>query len=202
MASDLLIATRNAGKVAEFRDLLAGLRVLSLGDFPASTEVEETGLSFLQNACLKASSYARLTGVHALADDSGLEVDALGGSPGVYSARFAEMHGEGAGDAANNALLVKQLRDVPDGERIARFRCVLALADPAGRILLTAAGRVEGSILRAPRGGGGFGYDPLFLIDALGQTTGELSPTEKHRVSHRGAASRRMVELMTEAGLR
>ena len=202
MASALLIATRNAGKVAEFSDLLAGLRVLSLGDFPASTEVEETGLTFLQNACLKASSYARQTGLHALADDSGLEVDALGGAPGVYSARFAERHGAGSGDAANNALLVEQLQTVPDPARAARFRCVLALADPDGRILLTAAGWVEGSILRAPRGGGGFGYDPLFLIDSLGKTTGELPPAEKHRVSHRGAASRRMVELMTEAGLR
>ena len=199
---DLLIATRNLGKVREFTDLFTTFNLRSLEDFPATDDVDETGLTFLQNACLKASSYARQTGLHALADDSGLEVDALGGAPGVYSARFAEMRGEGAGDAANNALLVKQLETATDPARTARFRCVLALADPDGRILLTAAGRVEGSILRAPRGGGGFGYDPLFLIDSLGRTTGELPPAEKHRVSHRGVASRRMVDLLDRHGPR
>ena len=199
---DLLIATRNLGKVSEFADLFADLRVRSLGDFPDAEEVDETGSTFLQNACLKASSHARQTGLHALADDSGLEVDALNGAPGVYSARFATMAGAGAGDAANNAHLLAQLQIVPDDQRTARFRCVLALADPQGRILLTAAGRVEGEILRAPRGQNGFGYDPLFLIAAIGKTTAELPPAEKHRVSHRGVASRQLVGLMRRADFR
>ena len=198
----LLIATRNLGKVREFADLFAGLRVRSLDDFPDTAEVDETGSTFLQNACLKASSYARQTGLHALADDSGLEVDALNGAPGVYSARFAANADAGEGDSANNAHLLAQLQTVPDDQRTARFRCVLALADPDGRILLMAAGRVEGEILRAPRGKNGFGYDPLFLIATLGKTTAELPPPEKHRVSHRGIASRQMVGLMRRADFR
>jgi non-canonical purine NTP pyrophosphatase (RdgB/HAM1 family) len=135
-----------------------------------------------------------------LADDSGLEVDAIGGSPGVYSARWAEKHSAGKGDADNNAFLLRQIDNVPDQKRTARFVCVLALSDPHGRIILTAGDAVEGRLLRAPRGTNGFGYDPLFLIDAFGKTTAELPPDQKHQISHRGKALRRMNDLMQRSG--
>jgi len=128
-------------------------------------------------------------------------VDALGGSPGVHSARWAQLHRAGGGDADNNALLLRQLDSVPDERRTARFVCALALADSGGRIILTARDTVEGRILRAPRGHNGFGYDPLFLIDSLGKTTAELSPDRKHAVSHRGKALPRMRELMGRTGV-
>jgi XTP/dITP diphosphohydrolase len=158
--------------------------------------VEETGHTFRANACLKASHYARLFNTCAVADDSGLEIDALDGSPGVHSARWAELNQAGKGDAANNALLLRQLENVPDDRRIGRFVCVLALADPQGRILLTARDTVEGRVLRAPRGSNGFGYDPLFFIDEMGKTTAELAPDEKHAISHRGKALRHLRGLM------
>jgi XTP/dITP diphosphohydrolase len=132
----------------------------------------------------------------ALADDSGLEVDALGGAPGVISARWAEINGAGKGDADNNKTLLRQLENVPDDARSARFVCVLALADPAGRVILTARDTLEGTLLRSPRGSNGFGYDPLFYVAELGKTTAELSPDEKHRISHRGKALRRLRDLM------
>lgn len=158
--------------------------------------VEETGQTFRANACLKASRYAMRHRMWALADDSGLEVDALGGKPGVTSARWAEINGTGKGDADNNTTLLRQLENVPDEARTARFVCVLALADPSGRVILTARDTAEGTILRSPRGGNGFGYDPLFFVSELGKTTAELSPDEKHRISHRGKALRRLRELM------
>ena len=201
---DLLIATANAGKVREFREMLGADRfgwsdLSSVSDPPT---VEETGTTFRANACLKAAVYARHFARWALADDSGLEVDALDGAPGVYSARWAAMHsGAGNGDAANNALLLSQLTDVPDGRRTARFVCVLALADPQGRVILTARDSVAGRILREPRGTNGFGYDPLFLIDELGRTTAELAPAQKHAISHRGKALRAMKALMEQVGL-
>jgi non-canonical purine NTP pyrophosphatase (RdgB/HAM1 family) len=205
----LLIATSNAGKVREFREMLGGSVGTAAGGFvwsdlshhPDAVPVEETGRTFLANACLKASGYARQFGTWALADDSGLEVDALGGSPGVSSARWAKLNDAGEGDAANNALLLRQLDTVPDDRRTARFVCVLALADPGGRIILTARDSVEGRMLRSPRGTNGFGYDPLFHVDSLGKSTAELSPGEKHAISHRGKALRRMKELMERAGL-
>ena len=195
----LLIATANPGKAREFREMLAGdgrLTIRHLGDLPAGEPVEEIGKTFRSNACLKATVYARRHSSWTIADDSGLEVDALGGSPGVLSARWAKHHGAGGGDADNNALLLRQLDDVPDGRRTARFVCVLALSDPHGRVVLTARDTVEGRILRAPRGHNGFGYDPLFLIDALGKTTAELSPEQKHAVSHRGKALRQLKRMM------
>ena len=158
--------------------------------------VEETGHTFRANACIKATHYARALSSWALADDSGLVVDALDKKPGVLSARWAEVHGAGRGDADNNALLLKQLEQVPDEKRTARFMCVLALSDPQGRIILTAQDSVEGQMLRAPRGTNGFGYDPLFFIPALARTTAELEPDEKHAISHRGKALRRLRELM------
>lgn len=202
----MLIATGNAGKAREFREMLAGedpdrIDWKSLGDFPPGDEVEETGETFRANACLKASTYARRHKMWTLADDSGLEVDALNGAPGVRSARWALHHHAGKGDADNNSLLLRQLEEVPDEQRAARFVCVLALSDPEGRIVLTARDTVEGVILRKPRGNNGFGYDPLFLISALDQTAAELAPRQKHEISHRGKALRKLKELMRQAKL-
>jgi XTP/dITP diphosphohydrolase len=200
----LLIATSNAGKVREFREMLGGGERFAWDDLSRHngfTAVEETGQTFLANACLKASGYARQFETWALADDSGLEVDALGGAPGVHSARWAELRGTGKGDADNNRTLLGQLESVPDERRGGRFVCVLALADPGGRIILTARDSVEGRILRNPRGSNGFGYDPLFFIEPLGRTTAELSPREKHEVSHRGRALRRLRGLMDRVGI-
>lgn len=204
MTLDLLIASGNAGKVREFRQMLGSDRFTwrDLSTCPDCGTVEETGRTFRRNACLKASHYARRCGpVWALADDSGLEVDALDGAPGVHSARWAAMNGTGSGDAANNATLLRQLDSVPDDRRAARFVCVLALADPRGQIVLTVRETVEGMILRESRGANGFGYDPLFLIEDLGQTTAELSPQRKHEISHRGKALRRLRQLMAQAGV-
>ena len=158
--------------------------------------VEETGRTFGDNACIKASAYAQSLNTWTIADDSGLEVDALAGKPGVQSARWARLHDAGSGDAANNALLLKQLAGVPDDSRAARFVCVLALADPRGRIVLTARQSIEGRIIHEPRGANGFGYDPLFFVDTLGCTTAQLEPSQKHQVSHRGKALRLLRELM------
>ncbi|MEM9491009.1 MAG: non-canonical purine NTP pyrophosphatase, partial [Myxococcota bacterium] len=175
MSAELVFATRNSGKVVELRQLLADveLAVLSLSDVEVQRgisipEVIEDGDTFAANAALKARAINRATGLPALADDSGLEVDALDGAPGVYSARYA---GPEASDADNNAKLLAAMRDVPDEQRSARFRSSLALADRSGPLadsLLTADGVCEGRILREPRGSGGFGYDPLFFAPELG----------------------------------
>jgi XTP/dITP diphosphohydrolase len=200
---ELLVATGNAGKVKEFREMLGPERFAwhDLSEFKDQQTVEETGETFRANACLKASQYALRHRMWALADDSGLEVDALGGKPGVTSARWAELNGTGRGDADNNKTLLQQLNDVPDEARTARFVCVLALSDPQGRIILSARDTVEGSILRSGRGDNGFGYDPLFHVAEFWQTTAELTPAEKHRISHRGKALRKLRELMQQAGL-
>jgi XTP/dITP diphosphohydrolase len=198
---DLLIATANKSKVREFREMLgdSGIRWSEVAD--DAFDVEETGKTFRANACLKASAYAKHYHRWALADDSGLEVDALDNSPGVYSARWATMHNAGAGDADNNRLLLQQLSRAPDELRTARFVCVLALSDPSGIIALTARDFVAGRIIHEPRGTNGFGYDPLFLIDAKGKTTAELPPDEKHAISHRGKALVAMKQLMRDSGL-
>lgn len=195
---ELLIASGNAGKVREFRQMLGPDRFIwrDLAECNDTHPVEETGRTFRANACLKASQYALRHRAWALADDSGLEVDALGGKPGVTSARWAAIHGTGAGDADNNKTLLQQLENVPDDARSARFVCVLALSDPAGRVILTARDTIEGMILRSPRGSNGFGYDPLFYVAELGKTTAELSADQKHAISHRGKALRRLRELM------
>jgi XTP/dITP diphosphohydrolase len=200
---NLLVATLNPGKAREFREMLggAGMSFSDLAAHPGTIAVEETGHTFRANACLKATAYARMFDTHAVADDSGLEVDALDNAPGVYSARWAELNNAGQGDRDNNALLLRQLENVPDEKRTARFVCVLALADPTGKILLTARDTVEGRVLREARGANGFGYDPLFLVEAKGKTTAELSPDEKHAISHRGKALRRLRALMGEIGL-
>ncbi len=187
----LLVATNNPGKVREFEELLAGLPFEVT--FPAregiALEVEESGATFEDNARLKALAYARASGLPTLADDSGLEVDALGGAPGVWSARYA---GPGAGDADRYQKLLNALAGVPDGRRTARFRCVVALAWPDGAIR-TAEGRCEGQIGWAPRGEHGFGYDPVFIVDGSGgQTMAELPPEIKNRISHRARAVQAM----------
>jgi non-canonical purine NTP pyrophosphatase (RdgB/HAM1 family) len=194
----ILIASTNPGKIREFRQMLGGgeIQFTDLTAHPGLPEVEETGQTFLANACLKASEYARRLKLWSLADDSGLVVDALGGGPGVFSARWAARHKAGKGDADNNTLLLRQVADVPPEKRTARFVCSLALADPSGKIILTASEAVEGRILAAPHGQNGFGYDPLFFIDSLGMTTAELPPDQKHRISHRGKALRRLAGLI------
>jgi len=187
----LVIASANPGKLREFRALLEGLPFApvsqaALGVVP----VPETGDSFVANALIKARHAAGATGAAALADDSGLEVDALGGAPGIYSARYA---GEGADDAANNAKLIAALEGVPMPKRSARYRCVLAyVAGPADLAPVIAEGVWEGLILESPRGKGGFGYDPYFWLPALSASAAELEPDEKNRQSHRGTALREL----------
>ena len=197
---DILIATANPAKAKEFREMLGAdrFRWHDLASVGKLEQVEETGETFLENASLKASGYATQAKMWALADDSGLEVDALQGKPGVHSARWAQLNNAGSGDADNNACLLRQLEKIPDDQRSARFVCVLALSDPQGKVVLTARDTVEGRMLRAPRGDNGFGYDPLFFIDALGKTTAELPSDQKHQISHRGKALRRLRELMRE----
>lgn len=182
----LLLATRNTGKVREFKELLAGLPVdlRDLSDVPNAPEVDETGDTYAANACAKALTLARFSGLPTLADDSGLEIDALDGAPGIRSARFA---GPDCSDQANIDLALQRLRDVPEANRTARFRCVLAVAHPDGR-LLRVDGVCEGSITTAPHGAAGFGYDPIFRYPPAGRTFAEMPPTEKQAVSHRARA--------------
>ncbi|MFI4890304.1 MAG: RdgB/HAM1 family non-canonical purine NTP pyrophosphatase [Steroidobacterales bacterium] len=185
----LVLATANPGKLRELRALLSGLplRVEAQSQFGVAA-VEETGSTFLENALLKARHAARATGAAVIADDSGLEVDALGGAPGVRSARFA---GPSADDAANNARLVAALAGLPPARRRARYRCVLVyLSGPDEAAPLVAEGVWEGVILDAPRGAGGFGYDPYFCLPESGLTAAELLPADKNRLSHRGIALR------------
>jgi XTP/dITP diphosphohydrolase len=183
----LLIATGNAGKLKEFRQLLTELPFvfLGLGDFPAIQTVAETGSTFIENASLKASEYARQSQVLTLADDSGLEVDALGGAPGVMSARFA---GETASDGARIDRLLTGLSNVEGAKRSARFVSAIVIADSTGAILNISTGICEGHIAMAPRGKRGFGYDPIFIPAAHRLTFGELEPEIKNQISHRARA--------------
>ena len=183
----LVVATGNAGKLREFRELLTGLpfRIASQADLKVAP-VAETGATFAENALLKARHAAAITGMAAIGDDSGLEVDALGGAPGIYSARYA---GPAADDAANNAKLMAELGRRPLAVRTARYRCALAFVrGPADPAPLTAVAAWEGLLLDAPRGAAGFGYDPYFWLPDLGRTAAELDITEKNRLSHRGRA--------------
>ena len=199
----VLIASGNRGKVREFQEMLRdhGVECTDLSAHPNAIAPEETGHTFRANAMLKAMHYATSLRTWALADDSGLSVDVLGGKPGVHSARWAELGNAGKGDADNNALLLQQLDAVPSDQRAARFVCCLALSDPQGRVILTAQDEVEGQMLRAPRGEGGFGYDPLFLVPALGKMTAELPAHEKHAISHRGKALRRLAAMLDRVKL-
>jgi XTP/dITP diphosphohydrolase len=190
----LVIASLNRAKVRELTELLGALPyvVVALADVPGATLPEETADSYEGNALLKARAVAARDGDVVLADDSGLEVDALGGAPGVRSARFG---GPALDDAGRTALLLEQLRGVPQERRTARFRCVIAIAGGSGQAR-TVEGVVEGVIADAPRGGGGFGYDPVFLHPPSGKTFGELSEAEKSRVSHRALAALRARALL------
>ncbi len=186
----LLVATQNRGKVREYEELLTGLglELCSLADVGLHAPVEETGQTFAENARLKAETYGSASGLLTLADDSGLEVDALGGAPGVYSARYA---GEGASDADRYTKLLSALAGVPREQRAARFRCVIALAWPAGGVDLF-EGQCEGIIAFEPRGTNGFGFDPVFYMPEFGQTMAELPMDVKNRVSHRARAAARL----------
>jgi len=185
---ELLVASGNNGKLREFGELLRGVvdTILSPADFPGLPEVEEDGASFEANAIKKARAAALFTGLPTLADDSGLSVDFLSGRPGVFSARYA---GLGASDADNNALLLRELAGVPVELRGAAFHCVIALCLPDGSCR-SFDGSLPGTILEAPRGTGGFGYDPLFLVPEYGQTLSELPSGIKNAISHRGRALR------------
>ncbi len=187
---ELLIATRNRHKIGEIGAILQlpGLFLLSLDDIPGLPDVEETGRTFEENAILKALTMARHTGRWTMADDSGLEVEALGGAPGVRSARFAGQHGD---DHANNRKLLECMKDIRD--RRARFRCVLALASPDG-VSRTVEGVCEGQIAEEERGVNGFGYDPLFIPEGHACTFAEMDPVEKNRISHRSRALRRAAD--------
>ena len=178
----LLVATRNAGKLREVRARVDGLEVLSLDDVAPMPEVEESEETLEGNARLKALAAARGSGLWSLADDSGLFVDALGGAPGVHSARYAP-----GTDADRIRKLLREMDRVPEGRRGAAFRCVLALASPSGEARAV-QGECRGEILRAARGAGGFGYDPVFLVPELGRTMAELTLEEKGRISHRARA--------------
>lgn len=193
--TELVLASHNAGKLKELQAMLGdAVRVRSVAEF-STVEPEETGLSFLENAILKARHAARISGLPALADDSGLAVDALGGAPGIYSARYAG----GLGDAANNAKLLEALRDVPDAERGAQFVCALALVRHADDPLpILCEGLWHGRILFEARGAGGFGYDPLFWVPECDCASAELPAAEKNRLSHRARA---MVQLKQRLGL-
>ncbi len=189
----LILATRNQGKRREIQDMLSSdIQVLSLDAFPNAPEVIEDGETFEANAIKKAREIAKYTGLPALADDSGLVVDALNGAPGIYSARYA---GEDATDKANNDKLIKNLRDIPESQRTAHFCCAMTLASPDGRVQ-TAEAIWEGRILTTPRGANGFGYDPLFYVPTHNATSAELSSDEKNRLSHRGQALRAILPLI------
>lgn len=190
----IILATQNQGKVRELRELLVdeGIEVLSLLDIPDWEDVEENGVTFADNAALKARAAVRRTGLIALADDSGLEVDALDGAPGVYSARYA---GEPKDDERNNDKLLLLLETIPEDKRTARFRCALVMATPFGVDYLT-EGAVEGRILTQRRGSGGFGYDPVFYLPEFARTMAELTLTEKNTLSHRVQAFRKVLPIL------
>jgi XTP/dITP diphosphohydrolase len=193
----LVLATRNDAKLAELRrilDPLVAVEVVGLADVPAYPEVPETGATFEENALIKAREAAVRTGLPAVADDSGLAVDALNGMPGVLSARWA---GSAASDAANLRLVLEQIADVPDARRGAAFVCAAALVMPAGPERVV-RGTMTGTVLRSPRGTNGFGYDPIFRPDDDTRTTAEMSPAEKDAISHRGKAFRRLALVIAQ----
>lgn len=198
MTVKLLLATHNLGKVTEYAEMLADLDVnwLSLSDLGVTVEIAETGRTFRENAILKAQTYARLTGQLTLADDSGLEVDALGGRPGVHTARYG-------GPALNHAdryrLLLRNMAGIPWAKRTARFRAVIALAAPDGELLGTSDGVCEGLIATEPAGEGGFGYDPVFYLPDRRQTMAQLESAVKHSISHRGRALKAIKPLLQKS---
>ncbi len=194
----LVVATRNPGKVREFERLLLDIpfELISLDEagVPPEMEVEETGSTFQDNACIKARAYAKASGLLTLAEDSGLEVDALGGEPGVRSARYG---GPGYDDAGRVQLLLSNMKDIPWEERAGRFRSTIAISTPEGAVS-TVEGSVEGMVIFEPRGDGGFGYDPIFYVPSLGKTTSEMSMEEKNTISHRARASQKALALLRD----
>ncbi len=195
MTTRIILASSNAGKVREFNELLAGSDIEVVPQTAYGVpDIEETGLTFVENAILKARNAAQHTGLPAIADDSGLEVDALDGAPGIYSARYA---GVAASDEANLQKLLEALKDTPDEARSARFQCLMVYmrhgTDPTPRIV---QGTWEGAILRTPRGDNGFGYDPVFHLPELDCSSAELAPEVKNRLSHRGQALRQLITLL------
>jgi XTP/dITP diphosphohydrolase len=198
--TDVLLATRNPKKLVELQRILDGalgphrIKLVGLGDVPEYQEVPETGLTFGENALLKAREGVKQTNLPTIADDSGLAVDAMNGMPGVFSARWSGRHGD---DRANLELVLAQVADVPDEHRGASFVCAVALVLPGGMEHLV-DGRQTGRLLRAPRGDGGFGYDPIFLGDGQDRTNAELPPEEKDAVSHRGKALRALAKVVAK----
>jgi len=192
----LLIATHNRGKLIEYQEMFADLlfELVTLDDVGIRDDVAENGATFAENARAKATTYARQSGVLTLGDDSGLQVDALGGEPGVRSKRYA---GENKSDAERIAFLLDKLRDVPPGKRTARFRCAIALATPDGKLWET-DGTCEGKIAFEPRGENGFGYDPIFQVAARGVRMAELSTAEKNKVSHRAHAAEKAQDILAK----
>jgi XTP/dITP diphosphohydrolase len=200
-ADPVVLATRNGAKLRELARILAAgdipVRLVSLEEFPDAPDVPETGATFEENALLKAHAIARRTGLPAVADDSGLCVDALNGMPGVLSARWAGRHGD---DKANLDLVLAQVTDVPDGRLTARFTCAAALVVPRrGFAEWVVTRNLEGRLIRSPRGSGGFGYDPIFLPDGFTQTTAEMTAEEKDAISHRGRAFRALAPFIAAA---
>jgi len=194
---DMVVATRNSGKMDEMWKMLSETTYnpLSLDDVKINEEVEETGVTFRENAILKAKTYGKLCGKLTLADDSGIEVDALGGQPGIYSARYG---GEGKDDNDRNELLLKNLSGISEDKLTARFRCVVALWNPIDDTFVTFEGRIEGRITENIRGRNGFGYDPLFFFPEKNKTLAELSIQEKEVVSHRGKAMREAIKYLEQ----
>lgn len=190
----IVLATRNAGKIAELRRILAGFEIVGLEEFPEIGDVKETGLTFAENALLKAHAVAQQSGLPAVADDSGLCVNALNGMPGVFSARWSGTHGD---DKANLNLLLAQISDVPEEHRSGSFVCAAALALPSGEERVV-EGTLPGLIISAPRGTNGFGYDPIFVPEGEARTTAELTADEKDAISHRGRAFRALSPIVAE----
>jgi XTP/dITP diphosphohydrolase len=193
----ILLATRNQKKLVELQRILGEVSLVDLSQVPAYQELPESGLTFAENALIKAREGALRTGLPTVADDSGLAVDALNGMPGVFSARWAGGHGD---DLANLNLVLAQIADLADEHRGAAFVCVAALALPDGREW-TVGGEMRGRLIREPRGVGGFGYDPIFVADGETRTNAELTPAEKDAISHRGKAFRALAALLPEIGL-
>ncbi|MCD7032853.1 XTP/dITP diphosphatase [Metabacillus sp. GX 13764] len=196
MPKELIVATKNPGKAKEFRDMLEprGFQVSSLLDLDLMEEIEETGQSFEENAVLKAEAISHRFGKPVIADDSGLSIDALGGEPGIYSARFA---GPERSDEKNLIKVLELMKDVEWDNRTARFRCALAIAAP-GRETMTVEGSVEGYIAEKPEGTEGFGYDPIFYVKDKGASMAQLTKEEKNKISHRAMALKKLDELLDE----
>ena len=189
----IIAATKNKNKLREFREILKGFEIISQEEAGVDIDVEETGTTFEENSYIKAKAIYDITGITTIADDSGLCVDALGGAPGVYSARYG---GEGYDDKGRVELLLQNMKDIPDGERSARFVCVITLVGKDG--VLTARGECEGRIDYESKGGNGFGYDPVFFVEQYNKTMAEATPEEKNAISHRGKALKIFAEKLNK----